>query len=579
MPDGQTNSTKAAELRDELARQYSILMKEAPVRLATTTLAYGLASVYLPLTIIFICYATNLLGEIMSARALRNLDPAKEPARYRSCLIWVFMLELGFSVVPASIWHVDGPYTKAFAVGLAVSSILHVSTVRSIHLPMGLTGLAAIGLAVLTSNTLLWIQLDDMASLTFSTLGAIAGLSYPLGAILSNNKLHCETARGRTEAQAANAAKGVFLAQMSHELRTPLNAILGMGHAELRRTTDSVSVERLSVLISSAEGLSTILDDILDMSALQGGYVPIRPKVMSLRREISTTVALFRPQIDEAGLSLVLDLPESLPHWVMMDPQRLRQCLSNLLSNAVKNTVQGKISVSAWQSSKKDGSPILCIEIADTGPGIAPNIAQAMFEPFVRGPGTSLGTGLGLAITRALAHQMGGDLQLHQPLAGRRKGARFVLSLALNETAAAHLPDAISGPTQLLLAGKKVLVVDDIATNRLVAATYLRYFGAEPIEAASGAAALDCLAKSHVDLVLLDMNMPEMDGLATFAKLQEMPMPIAKVPVIAMTANTTPQDREVYVTAGIGGYLAKPVTPDAAAAEIKRLLQQRANDQ
>jgi two-component system, sensor histidine kinase len=579
MPDGQTKATSKAGLRDELSRQYSILMKEAPVRLATTTLAYGLSSVYLPLSIILICYATNLLGEIMSARALRDLDPVKDPARYRSCLIWVFVLELGFSVIPASIWHVDGPYTKAFAVGLAVSSILHVSTVRSIHLPMGLTGLAAIGLAVLTSNTLLWVQLDDMASLAFSTVGATIGLLYPLGAILSNNKLHRETARGRTEAQTANAAKGVFLAQMSHELRTPLNAILGMGHAELRRTKDPVSTERLSVLISSAEGLSTILDDILDMSALQGGYVPIRPKPMSVSREISATVALFRPQIDEAGLSLVLDLPESLPSWVRMDPQRLRQCLSNLLSNAVKNTVEGQITVSASQSMSEAGTPILRIEVADTGPGIAPDIAQTIFEPFVRGPGTSLGTGLGLSITRALAHQMGGDLQLHQPLAGEPKGARFILSLALEETAAPPTPSAASGATHLFLAGKRVLVVDDIATNRLVAVTYLRYFGADPVEAASGEAALDCLAKSHVDLVLLDMNMPEMDGLTTFAKLQQMPGLVAKIPVIAMTANTTPQDRKVYAKAGIGGYLAKPVTPDAAAAEIKRLLQLPENDQ
>ncbi len=579
MPDGQTKATMSAELRDELARQYSILRKDAPVRFATTTLAYGLSSLYLPLTTILICYAANLLGEIMSMRQLRDLDPVKDPSRYRSCLIWVFVLELAFSVIPASIWHVDGAYTKAFAVGLSVSAILHVSTVRAIHLPMGLTGIAAIGLAVLTSNTLLWVMLNDMASLAFSTVGAIAGLSYPLGAILSNNKLHRETARGRTDAQAANAAKGVFLAQMSHELRTPLNAILGMGHAELRRTKDPVSVDRLSVLISSAEGLSTILDDILDMSALQGGYVPIRPKAMSLRSEISSTTALFRPQIDEAGLSLVLNLPESLPQWVMMDPQRLRQCLSNLLSNAVKNTAQGKISVSAWESSTENGSPILRIEVADTGPGIAPNIAQAMFEPFVRGPGTSLGTGLGLSITRALAHQMGGDLQLHQPLAGEPKGARFILSLALQETFAPQSAGDALGQAHLGLAGKKVLVVDDIATNRLVAVTYLRYFGANPIEAESGAVALDCLAKNHVDLVLLDMNMPEMDGLTTFSKLLQMPLPISKIPVIAMTANTTPQDRDVYAKAGINGYLAKPVTPDAAAAEIKRVLELPLNDQ
>ena len=126
-----------------------------------------------------------------------------------------------------------------------MTSILHVSTVRAIHLPMGLVGYSAIATAAIVSNAVLWIDKGDYAALAYTTVCAIAGLGYALGAILSNNQLHKETARGRAEAQAANSAKGAFLAQMSHELRTPLNAILGMGHAELRRTNDPISVDRL----------------------------------------------------------------------------------------------------------------------------------------------------------------------------------------------------------------------------------------------------------------------------------------------------------------------------------------------
>lgn len=571
-------SPRAEELREELARQYRILMKDAPIRLASTTLAYGLSSLFLPIWILLVCYAVNLGGEIISLRALKSLDPVADPARYRKCLTWVFILEMAFSILPALIWHLEGPYMKAFAVGLAVTTVMHLSTVRAIHLPMGLTGVAAIGSAAIGSNAWLWISKGDLASLAFTTVCAVAGLGYAVGAIISNNKLHQETARGRAEAQMANAAKGVFLAQMSHELRTPLNAILGMGHAELRRSNDPVSVERLSVLISSAEGLSTILDDILDMSAIQGGHLPIRRQAINVRAEITATCSLFRPQIEEAGLSLLLDLPESLPGWVLLDGQRLRQCLSNLLSNALKNTTSGHIAIAARRLVRSGHRPLLQIDVTDTGPGIPAERAEAMFEPFVRGPGTSLGTGLGLSITRALAQQMGGDLQLRLPEPGAPAGAHFVLTLALDDA----LPpkDAVNGTVAAPpdLAGYRILVVDDIATNRLVAVTYLRYFGAEPIEATSGIAALQALAAGGIDLVLLDMNMPEMTGLETFAALRKLPAPIGQVPVLAMTANTQSDHRKLYSDAGLNGYLAKPVTPDAAAAEIRRVLDMSAPD-
>jgi two-component system, sensor histidine kinase len=576
MSNAETDATptaRAAAQRDELARQYRILMKEAPVRLVMTSLAYALASLFLPLSIVLISFAVNLVGEIMSARALRNLDPVREPSRYIQCLAWVFILELGFSVVPAMVWHLEGEYMKAFAVGLAVSTIMHVSTVRAIHLPMGITGLAAVGLAAFVSNTLFWLKMGDYGSLAFTTVCVIAALGYALGAMTSNNRLHQETVRGRVEAQAANAAKGAFLAQMSHELRTPLNAILGMGHAELRRTDDPVSHERLSVLISSAEGLSTILDDILDMSAIQGGHLPIRRHAAAVGAEVAATTALFRPQIEEAGLALTLDLSDDLPSWALLDAQRLRQCLSNLLSNALKNTTAGEITVRVRRIDRGSGDTILRIEVADTGPGISPDKADAMFEPFVRGPGISLGTGLGLSITRALALQMGGNLQLDQSKYGIESGAHFVLTLPLEATSAPDAPQDNASASPINLTGRRVLVVDDIASNRLVAATYLRYFGANPIEAPDGATALQHLTDGGIDLVLLDMNMPEMDGLETFARLRKLPGPAGQVPVIAMTANTLSDHRKLYSDVGFSGYLAKPVTPDVAAAEIRRVLE------
>jgi two-component system, sensor histidine kinase len=236
----------------------------------------------------------------------------------------------------------------------------------------------------------------------------------------------------------------------------------------------------------------------------------------------------------------------------------------------------GGITVRAREIYRGPDDPILRIEVADTGSGIAPDKAEAMFEPFVRGPGTSLGTGLGLSITRALARQMGGDLQLDQSKFGLESGAHFVLTLPLQETSAPSPVQDSVAVSPINLAGRRVLVVDDIASNRLVAATYLRYFGANPVEAPDGGTALRCLANGGIDLVLLDMNMPEMDGLETFARLRKLPGPIGHVPVIAMTANTLSDHRKLYSDAGINGYLAKPVTPDVAAAEIRRVLESSA---
>ncbi|WP_232209662.1 ATP-binding protein [Rhodobacter ferrooxidans] len=561
---------RCIDLAEELRRQLELLWRDAPVRFFTSMLAYALSMLFLPWPIPLICAAVNFTGEIVSMRLMRDLDPTRQRGRYGLVLAICYVTELGFAAPPALIWHLDGPYMKAFAVGMLVSSMLHVVTVRAIHLPLGLAGLAAIATAGLVSNSAHWLHLRDITSLVFTTFCALLVLGYATGALVQTHILNRNVAADRAQALAANAAKGRFLAQMSHELRTPLNAILGMGHAELRRNPDALGQERLEVLVAAASGLSTMLDDILDVSAVEEGRMQIHPAAVDPAAEIAATVALFRPSFDEAGLRLNLDLAADLPAFVRLDPQRLRQCLSNLLSNALKYAARGEVTLQVCRTAD-----LLRIAVTDTGPGIAEAQREAIFQPFVRGGAVSPvdgGRGLGLAICRELARLMGGDLVLADgpTPADAPQGACFVLTLAAPTTEA---PAPAPAPQTLPLAGQRVLTVDDISTNRLVAATYLNLLGVAALEADSGAAALALLAATQVDLVLLDMNMPEMDGLETFRRIRALPGSMARVPVVALTADASAAHRAGYLAQGLDGYLAKPLTPEALAAELGRLLQ------
>lgn len=310
-----------------------------------------------------------------------------------------------------------------------------------------------------------------------------------------NHGVYAGIAREGASAQMADQAKSRFLAQMSHELRTPLNAILGLGHAELAQATDPASQERLRLMTDAARGLAVILDDILDMSAIEAGHLPIRPLPCNPAQEITTAAALYRPLFEAEGLSVVLKLSPDLPAHAALDSQRLRQCLSNLFSNALKHTRTGGVTLRAEQAINGD----LLISFADTSPGIPQTEAQRLFEPFQRGSGDQPGTGLGLSITRALARSMGGDLHLIHSLTG----AEFHLRLALLATPqVSHVLEStkdLASATSASSTGLCVLVVDDIATNRLVAKAHLHLNGISVEEANSGAEALVRVQEDGID--------------------------------------------------------------------------------
>jgi CheY-like chemotaxis protein len=307
-----------------------------------------------------------------------------------------------------------------------------------------------------------------------------------------------------------------------------------------------------------------VLDDVLDLSAIEEGRITLRPRTADPSDEIGLAVALFRLQAEAAGITLLADFAPDLPRSACLDYDRLRQCLSNLISNALKHTKAGHVSLQVTFQPPD----LLRIVVQDTGAGIPAGFEEIIFNRHERASKAAQGYGLGLTICRAIARRMGGDVTVI-PLA---TGAAFQLWVpveAPSDTAPAQ-PEMIIAPA---IRGRTVLIVDDIGTNRMVAASYLGLLHCHALEAASGNEALGILAaRSDIDLVLLDINMPQMDGLETLRSIRSLSPGSGGPPVIAMTADASDRDRRVYLDAGMDGYVSKPIDLAALNAEITRLV-------
>lgn len=542
-------------LREELGRQYRIIRGEAVTRLILVSLIYAVCAQFVSGWFMAALFLVELVGEAVSQRLLKGLDPVRSPMRYRLFLLSLVPMEAGLVTAAGLVWMQDDPYAKSIAIGMVMGSLLHLCSVRSIHLLLGIVGMSTVALVVAAFNTFYWIQAGNWIGLSVSTLIATVAIGYAATAMVSNHRLHRAGAEAAAAAKAANVAKGRFLAQISHELRTPLNAVIGLVEIEAANAVGT-SRQRLRTVATSARDLAVMLDDAVDYSALTEGRVAVTPRPVALRPELSASLLVFELQARNQGRTLSVGVDRDVPPVVMIDSQRVRQCLGNLIGNALKHSSRGPVTVSVRYQRGR-----LVIDVADQGKGIPPDLQERVFEPFFRGKGEAPGVGLGLAISRAVARQMGGDLVL-VPVA---QGTTFRLTVSAPATEAAADQHGTAD-----FQDKVILVVDDIATNRLVASQLLTAAGARTVEAASGPEALARLDQGGIDAVLLDLMMPGMDGQETLFRIRETYG--RKIRVVAMTADVLSIRRDDTLRERLDGFLPKPILPETLREVLAQVL-------
>ena len=372
----------------------------------------------------------------------------------------------------------------------------------------------------------------------------------------------------KAEAESATRAKADFLANISHEIRTPMNGVLG---ALQLLESEPISVEGRELMRQAADAglmLSQLLNDVLDFSKIEAGQLDLAPEPMDVGAALDTVIALLDGQARAKGVELRGEtVGEHL--WIAADPVRVRQAMFNLLGNAIKFTHQGHVAARLSVVPAVNGRRHVRLEIEDTGVGIAPEAQPHLFERFRQAESSTArrfgGSGLGLSITRALAQMMGGNITFRS-LQGQ--GSTFWLDF----DAPAAAPVSILPVEEGLLEGVRILLVEDNATNRLVARTLLTRLGASVDEAEDGLVGLAAARDGAYDLILMDVQMPNMDGVEATRAIRALPGVVAQTPILGLTANVMTHQQGAYRAAGMNGVVAKPIAVTALIGEIARLL-------
>ena len=548
-------------------------------------------------------------GLVRSGLTLRWRDPA------------LTLPQMVFAIVAIALAYQVNPHTRGvlpMLVGLVLIFGIFTRTPRACRW-LSVFAVAAFALSITVA---VWRQPQDFPllveihhfifiSLVLLTTGVLAGQLSRLRADWKRQKLALqqaltrldegrqEMAEARAAAEAASRAKSQFLANMSHEIRTPMNGVVGMADLLLRTPLNAQQHRYVDTLRVSADSLMHLLDDVLDLSKIEAGKIELEQVTFNPHEVVEQVVLLFAAAAQAKGLHLACRLDAATATPVVGDMYRVRQIVTNLVSNAIKFTARGEVVIELSESAAAPGQQRrLRYAVRDTGAGVPAEAQSRLFQPFVQADNTTTrqfgGTGLGLVICRQLAERMGGRVDFEQ---AQIQGATFWLELpcapasaepaptigAANEQPPRHPPPLSMQPrrpTRPRFAGR-VLLADDAPINREIASTMLRELGCTVTEAHDGEQALAAAQREHFDLVLMDCQMPMMDGLEATRQIRARELGHGgrpRLPIVALTANALAGDREACLAAGMDAYLAKPVTFAKLAELVAQFLPAHAAD-